>query len=60
MMKTLHYSFGERKLPSDPSELEMPHVTFPLHRAMDYFVATPKGEELGCVRRRVDQIAVKR
>lgn len=58
MVKTLHYSFGERKLPSDPSELEMPHVTFPLYRAMDYFVATPKGEELGRGRRGFDQIFV--
>lgn len=45
MVKSLHYSFGERRPPSDPLDVEKPHVTFPLYRVMDCFVVTPKGEE---------------
>lgn len=45
MVKSLHYSFGERRPPSDPLEAESPHVTFPLYRVMDWFVVTPEGEK---------------
>ncbi|CAN0079411.1 unnamed protein product [Pylaiella littoralis] len=44
MVKSLHYSFGERRPPSDPLDVEKPHVTFPLYRVMDWFVVTPKAE----------------
>lgn len=47
MVKSLHYSFGERRPPSDPLEAESPHVTFPLYRVMDWFVVTPEGEKVG-------------
>lgn len=43
----MHYSFGERRPPSDPLEAESPHVTFPLYRVMDWFVVTPEGEKVG-------------
>lgn len=46
MIKSLHYSFGERRPPADPLEAEMPHITFPLYRVMDGFVVTPAGEFL--------------
>lgn len=42
----MHYSFGERRPPSDPLEAESPHVTFPLYRVMDWFVVTPEGEKV--------------
>ncbi|CAM9517348.1 unnamed protein product, partial [Hapterophycus canaliculatus] len=44
MVKSLHYSFGERRPSSDPLDVEKPHVTFPLYRVMDWFVVTPKDE----------------
>lgn len=44
MVKSLHYSFGERRAPSDPLDVENPHVTFPLYRVMDWFVVTPESE----------------
>eukprot|EP00752_Nemacystus_decipiens_P007824 g6989.t1 len=44
MVKSLHYSFGERRAPSDPMDAESPHVTFPLYRVMDWFVVTPEAE----------------
>lgn len=53
MVKSLHYSFGERRAPSDPLDAEKPHVTFPLYRVMDWFVVTPEGKETRPFRRRI-------
>lgn len=44
MIKSLHYSFGEKRTPLDPLEAEAPHVTFPLYRVMDWFVVTSPSE----------------
>ncbi|CAM9676672.1 unnamed protein product [Discosporangium mesarthrocarpum] len=45
LIRSLHYSFGEKKLSGDPLDAEVPHVTFPLYRVMDWFVVTPEGED---------------
>lgn len=44
MIKSLHYSFGEKRTLLDPLEAEAPHVTFPLYRVMDWFVVTSPSE----------------
>lgn len=44
MVRSLHFSLGDTPSTADPLHAEKPHVTFPLFRAMDYFVATPDGK----------------
>lgn len=44
MIKSLHYSFGEKRTPLDPLDAEAPHVTFPLYRVMDWFVVSSSSE----------------
>ncbi|CAM9874990.1 unnamed protein product [Ascophyllum nodosum] len=44
MVRSLHYSFGEKRAVSEPLDAQAPHVTFPLYRVMDWFVVTPPNE----------------
>lgn len=44
VLKNMHFSFGESmQSVSNPDEIELPHVTFPLTRGMDRLIITEPG-----------------